>query len=44
MDVKPRVKPRPIPKPSKIDGNTGFFEAYDSALPRIIQLTTINGI
>ena len=40
----PNVNPSPIPIPSNIDGNTGFLEAYASALPKIMQLTTIKGI
>ena len=44
MHVKPSVNPRPIPRPSKMDGITGFLDAYDSALPKIIQFTTISGI
>ena len=38
------VKPSPMPRPSNTDGITGFFDAYDSARPRIIQFTTISGI
>ena len=37
-------KPIPIPTASKIAFGTLFFEAKASALPSIIQLTTINGI
>lgn len=38
------VNPRPMPNPSNADGIAGFFEAYASARPRIIQFTTIRGI
>ena len=38
------VNPRPMPSPSNADGIAGFFEAYASARPRIIQFTTIRGI
>ena len=37
------VKPMPIPNASIIEGNTGFFCANASALPKIMQFTTING-
>ena len=36
-----RVKPSPIPNPSRIDGTSLFFEAKASALPNIIQFTVI---
>ena len=39
-----RVNPIPIPRPSRIAGNTLFFWANASALPRIIQFTTIRGM
>ena len=42
--VRDRVKPNPMPIPSTIEARGVFFEAKDSALPRIIQLTTIRGI
>ena len=42
--VKAMVNPRPIPKPSIMESTGGFLEAYASARPKIIQLTTINGI
>ena len=38
------MKPSPIPTPSSADANTPFFDAKASALARMIQLTTINGI
>ena len=44
MQVRPSVNPSPIPIPSNTDGRTGFFDAYASARPRMIQLTTIRGI
>ena len=37
------VKPTPIPSPSRMDGRTGFLPANISALPKMIQLTTISG-
>ena len=42
--VSATVKPSPIPRPSNMDGMTGFLEAKDSARPRMIQFTTISGI
>ena len=38
------VKPIPTPIPSKNESKGPFLAAYDSALPKIIQLTTISGI
>jgi hypothetical protein len=38
------VKPRPIPKPSAMDRIGLFLDAKASALPRIIQFTTIKGM
>lgn len=38
------VKPSPIPNPSAKESMRGFFEAKASALPRMMQLTTIRGI
>ena len=43
-DVRPIVKPIPIPTASNIDCHILFLEAKASARPKIIQLTTINGI
>ena len=37
------VKPTPIPKPSTAEAITEFLPAKASALPRIMQLTTISG-
>ena len=34
---------KPVLRPSLKLSNTLFLEAYDNALPRIIQLTTIKG-
>ena len=42
--VSAKVKPSPIPRPSKPDEIILFLEANDSALARTIQLTTIRGI
>lgn len=39
-----KVYPMALPSPSTIEAKTPFFEAKDSALARIIQLTTISGI
>ena len=41
--VSARVKPIPINNPSRIDQPTLFLLAKLSALPRIMQLTTISG-
>ena len=38
------VYPRPIPKPSKAESKTPFLLAKASARPKMIQLTTINGM
>ena len=40
--VKPRVKPKPQPRPSKRLAIGEFLAAKLSALPKMIQLTTIN--
>ena len=37
------VKPIPMPTPSTAEARTGFLLAKASALPRMIQLTTIRG-
>ena len=37
------VKPTPIPRPSTAEAITEFLPAKASALPRIMQLTTIRG-
>ena len=37
------VKPIPIPSPSRTEGSTLFLLANISALPRMIQFTTISG-
>ena len=37
------VKPIPMPRPSTAEASTPFLLAKASALPRIIQLTTISG-
>ena len=42
--VKATENPSPIPIPSNSDKPIEFFAAYASALPRIMQLTTISGI
>ena len=42
--VRAKVKPNPIPIPSKSDARGEFLAAKASARPRIIQLTTISGI
>lgn len=42
--VRAKVKPIPIPNPSREESKTEFFDAKDSALARTIQLTTISGI
>ena len=42
--VKAIINPSPIPKASIIESSKLFFEAKASALPRIKQFTTINGI
>ena len=39
-----RVKPIPIPRPSSAESTTEFLLANISALPRMIQFTTISGI
>ena len=38
------AKPRPIPKPSSMEGMALFLDANDSARPSTIQFTTINGM
>ena len=38
------VKPNPIPNPSATESTRGCFEAKASALPKMMQLTTIRGI
>ena len=43
MHVRESVKPSPIPIPSKAESRTPFLFANISALPRMIQLTTIRG-
>ena len=35
--VRAKVKPKPMPAPSKIEGHTGFFEAKASARPRTMR-------
>ena len=42
--VKDNVKPIPIPIASKTDWNALFFYAKASALPKMMQLTTIKGM
>ena len=42
--VRPIVKPKPIPIPSKILSIGPFLQAKASARPRMIQFTTISGI
>ena len=42
--VRDKVKPRPIPIPSKVEAIPLFLEAKLSALASIIQFTTISGI
>ena len=42
--INAHVKPRPIPNPSTAERPTEFLLAKASALPRIIQFTTIRGI
>ena len=42
--VKAIVNPNPIPIASIIEESKLFFDANASALPKIIQLTTINGM
>ena len=37
------VNPSPMPKASTMDSHVVFFDANASALPRIIQFTTIKG-
>ena len=37
------VKPTPIPRPSTAEARTGFLLAKASALPRMMQLTTMSG-
>ena len=44
IQVRAKVNPRPIPIPSIIERSGGFLEAKASALPKIIQLTTLSGI
>ena len=44
MTVIAAVKPKPMPMPSKNDGIMPFFEAYASARPKMMQLTTISGM
>ena len=44
ITVRAIVKPSPIPIPSKNESTGEFLEANASALPRMIQLTTISGI
>ena len=44
IKIRAAVKPRPIPNPSNIDLPTEFLLANASALPKIIQLTTIKGM
>ena len=44
MMVIEHVKPSPIPSPSKRAGTAPCLLAYDSARPKMIQLTTISGI
>ena len=41
--VREMVKPSPIPRPSAREWMTGFLEAKASALPKMMQLTTIRG-
>jgi len=43
ISVMARVNPKPVNKPSAAESRTGFLEAKLSALPKIIQLTTISG-
>ena len=43
MQKSAAVKPMPIPSPSSADAATPFLPANASALPRIMQLTTISG-
>ena len=38
------VKPNPIPNPSATESTRGCFEAKASALPRMMQLTTMRGM
>ena len=42
--VKPKVNPRPIPKPSQKEAKGLFYAANASARPSTIQFTTIRGI
>ena len=42
--VSEQVKPKPMPRPSSSEGQTGFFEAKASARPNTMQFTTINGM
>ena len=42
--IKEIVNPNPIPIASNMEGSTGFLPAYASALPSMIQLTTIKGM
>lgn len=37
------VKPTPMPRPSTAEAATEFLQANASALPRMMQLTTISG-
>ena len=43
-NVKPKVNPSPMPKPSQNDANGLFLAANASARPSTIQFTTISGI
>ena len=42
--VKPKVNPRPIPKPSQKEANGLFLAANASARPSTIQFTTMSGM
>ena len=42
--VRPKVNPSPIPIPSNREAMGEFFAAKASALPKIIQFTTISGM
>ena len=42
--VSPKVKPKPMPMPSKILAMGPFFAANASARPRMMQFTTMRGM
>ncbi len=44
IKIKAKVKPIPVPRPSAMDLITVLLEANESALWKIMQLTTIKGM